>query len=57
MPAGYYRKGFAFQKWHHFDNRLWNQIVAEARENILYNRIRFEDICNLIELQQVHEEG
>ena len=29
----------------------------DLNENILYNRIRFEDICNLIELQQVHEEG
>ena len=39
IPAGYYRKGFAFQKWHHFDNRLWNQIVTEAREKILHERL------------------
>jgi len=38
IPAGYYRKGFAFQKWHHFDNRLWNKIVIEAREKIVHER-------------------
>ena len=38
LPAGYYRKGFAFQRWHHFDNRLWNQIVTEAREKIVHDR-------------------
>lgn len=47
IPAGYYRKGFAFQKWHHFDNRLWNQIVAEARENILYNRLHIFGYDNI----------
>ena len=39
IPAGYYRKGYAFQKWHNFDNRLWNEIVSEAREKIIYDRL------------------
>ena len=39
IPAGYYRKGFAFQKWPHFDNRLWNLIVTEAQEKILHDRL------------------
>ena len=39
IPSGYYRKGYAFQKWHNFDNRLWNQIVTEARENFVHDRL------------------
>ena len=47
IPAGYYRKGFAFQKWHYFNNRLWNQIVTEARENILYERFPISGYDNI----------
>tara|TARA_Y100000590_G_scaffold251554_1_gene282458 strand:+ start:2365 stop:3522 length:1158 start_codon:yes stop_codon:yes gene_type:complete len=38
IPAGYYKKKFAFQKWHHFDNRLWNGIVKSVREKIVHDR-------------------
>ena len=47
IPAGYYRKGFAFQKWHYFNNRLWNQIVTEARENILHKRFPISGYDNI----------
>jgi hypothetical protein len=32
------RKRLAFQKWHHFDNRIWNQILREARAKIVPER-------------------
>ena len=35
IPAGYYRKGYAFQKWRFFNNRLWNQIVSNSKNDIL----------------------
>ena len=47
IPAGYYRKGYAFQKWHHFDNKLWNQIVREAGEKILHKRIQIVGYDNI----------
>ena len=36
--TAYYKKKFAFQKWHHFDNRLWNEIVKEVRSKIVHDR-------------------
>lgn len=55
IPAGYYRKGFAFQKWSYFDNRLWNQIVTEARGMILNERfpiIGYDNIYANIDLSR-----
>ena len=47
IPSGYYRKSFAFHKWHYFDNRLWNEIVREARENISHDRLKIFGYDNL----------
>ena len=55
IPAGYYRKGYAFQKWDHFDNRLWNTIVIEAREKILHKRLKifaYDNIAANIDLSK-----
>ena len=55
IPAGYYRKGFAFQKWSYFDNRLWNQIITEARGKILNKRfpiIGYDNIYANIDLSR-----
>ena len=55
IPAGYYRKGYAFQKWDHFDNRLWNTIVTEAREKILHKRLKifaYDNIAANIDLSK-----
>ncbi len=30
IPAGYYRKGFGFQKWQDFDRELWEKVVDGA---------------------------
>lgn len=35
IPAGYYRKHFAFQNWSDFDETLWNQVKQEADEQII----------------------
>ena len=48
IPSGYYRKGFAFQKWHHFNNRLWNKIVIEAREKIVHERFPIFGYDNIL---------
>jgi len=47
IPAGYYRKGFAFQKWHHFDNQLWNTIIKEAQEKISHDRLKIFSYDNI----------
>ena len=39
IPPGYYRKEFAFQKWHYFNNRLWNNIKKAAREKFSHKRL------------------
>lgn len=35
IPAGYYRKHFAFQNWPDFDEALWKQIKQDADEQIV----------------------
>ncbi|MBN2615628.1 MAG: RNA methyltransferase [Bacteroidales bacterium] len=35
IPAGYYRKHFAFQNWPDFDEELWKQVKQEADEQII----------------------
>ena len=55
IPAGYYKRGYAFQKWLHFDNQLWNQIMKEAKEKILYKRlpvIGYDNVLANIKLSQ-----
>ena len=39
IPSGYYRKEFAFQKWHYFNNKVWNNIKKEAREKFSHKRL------------------
>ena len=34
IPAGNYRKGYAFKGWKNFDPRLWNIVVGESRKKI-----------------------
>lgn len=34
IPAGYYRKKFAFENWKDFDTTLWHQIKEEANAEI-----------------------
>lgn len=34
IPAGYYRKSWAFMKWADFDNELWDKIKQESDETI-----------------------
>lgn len=34
VPAGYYRKSFAFMNWEGFDEEVWNAIKAEADAEI-----------------------
>ena len=40
IPAGNYRKGFAFKGWKNFDPRLWNSVVREAREKIRNEKLQ-----------------
>ena len=47
IPPGYYRKNFAFQKWHYFDNRLWNDIVKDTRKNISHERLSIYGYDNI----------
>ena len=34
IPAGYYRKNFAFEKWLDFDSEVWQKIKAEADDKL-----------------------
>ena len=34
IPAGNYRKGYAFKGWKNFDSRLWNAVMRESRDKI-----------------------
>jgi putative N6-adenine-specific DNA methylase len=34
IPAGYYRKKYAFMKWKDFDEGIWKEVMAEADSHI-----------------------
>ncbi|MCC7051151.1 MAG: class I SAM-dependent RNA methyltransferase [Bacteroidia bacterium] len=34
IPAGFFRKEFAFEKWKDFNTELWEQILEDAKQNI-----------------------
>ena len=39
IPGGYYRKKYGFQRWKNYDTRIWNNIVREARDRIINDRL------------------
>jgi len=47
IPSGYYRKRFAFQNWNDFDNRLWNKIVGDVKDNISHERLQIYGYDNI----------